>query len=765
MSQFLHDRGTQKSKKDINSRPVLDKELFTTRMEAARKWNAQRSNQEWARLERDAANHYDDKGPAWAPKRLKIPGWLLGADMETDELESFERKSWQTSTKAQKDIAPEVAEKFVRETAQGLDAVVEPSRLEAATPLAASAATLEGGKAPVSACGLVAAAASAHLGSPKSSEASQAAGSSAASAASASVAASPTKGEKEKKARVDLPAFRSQRHRAIMLDIGTKTKDVLLQAATTAAQELDNGMQYKGEAEFVELAGRLECLLAALGARKPAGAETWHFCATTIDPQSPVEDEFLAKLLEAMRDLPVESAAKMLTLRTSETRAGAIAKMQQEAEIREATAAWEEQKSLLKQLAQAVKAAGKSFAKLSKDAAAAAEKKKKEEDNAEAKRQQQAKEQENASLTARARCKDAAVFAIPWHLHGHPRVGALAAGTPPTSLELPAVWEKAAAADADPKFDKACQAWFAQFPAACKTKAVNHVVAEMGKGHGPAVPQALFEEAANSAGGVLDIGAKMAWRGEAANSTTAAYAFNFSGIFRYQVRGSTRVLCISAADLLKGAPQIKGIPKMNLEDCRAFLGNYAADAKEADVEGKAKAAKDAGVLVYSGSLSPGQVLIVPAAWLLLAQCMDEPVASVTQAFVDKSEGTYTRTSTIVQELAAGQDKQKLEKVLDHLAVAHAQQAKGAGAAPASASGDSEGAGATPAGAPASAPEGAASTEAKDFAPQEKAKDNNANEALQQQPAVRAAGETRDAAGAEAKKAKAGAEAKKAAKKG
>ena len=143
LTQYIHDHGTRKSRKDIGAKQILDRELFVTKMEIARKLNPQRCLDEWSKLEADPLNHYDSNGPPWAPLRLRIPGWLLGSEYEAEETENYEQKALRSSSKIEKNMNQESREQILGEVSKGFGHV-QPVQQSAAAPLPPTAWTLEG---------------------------------------------------------------------------------------------------------------------------------------------------------------------------------------------------------------------------------------------------------------------------------------------------------------------------------------------------------------------------------------------------------------------------------------------------------------------------------------------------------------------------------------------------------------------------------------------------------------------------------------------
>ena len=119
LTTYIRDFGSKRAKQDQHVKQILDREVFTTKLEQLRKWNAKRSGDMWEQLEADPANHYDDNGPPWAPKRLKVPGWLLGSDFEADVRENFETKTLRTTSKTEKNMTHETREQILAELPKG----------------------------------------------------------------------------------------------------------------------------------------------------------------------------------------------------------------------------------------------------------------------------------------------------------------------------------------------------------------------------------------------------------------------------------------------------------------------------------------------------------------------------------------------------------------------------------------------------------------------------------------------------------------------
>ena len=137
-----------------------------------------------------------------------------------------------------------------------------------------------------------------------------------------------------------------------------------------AAELLDAATQHSGEDEYKELAGRAECVLAVLGAEMARAGESWSAAAEKagngIGTSASMTHNDVQNIIAKMKDLPVENTGVIDTIGASLEKANRIAKMTSESQIRQQALAWDEQKMVIKQFGQAVKAATKALAKLVK---------------------------------------------------------------------------------------------------------------------------------------------------------------------------------------------------------------------------------------------------------------------------------------------------------------------------------------------------------------------------------------------------------------
>ena len=435
LTQYIHDHGTRKSRKDVGAKQILDRELFATKMEIARKWNPQRCLDEWSKLEADPLNHYDSNGPPWAPLRLRVPGWLLGSDYEAEETENYEQKALRSSSKIEKNMNQESREQILGEVSKGFGHL-QPVQQSITAPLPPTAWTLEGssGSGPVTGLGLLAAVAKQHLAASSPAKAAQAGpGSPGGATESAN-----EKGQDLKGRSIDLPAFRMQKHRACVKEVTDMAEKTLQKVMKDAAELLDAATQHSGEDEYKELAGRAECVLAVLGAEMPRAGESWSAAAgkagNGIGTSASMTHNDVQNIIAKMKDLPVENTGVIDTIGASLEKANRIAKMTSESQIRQQALAWDEQKMVIKQLGQAVKAATKALAKLVKVNEAMAQRVKKQQEETAEKEKLKELEEASAVAIARAAAKISGLFDVPWHTHGHPQARtATAAATAATA--------------------------------------------------------------------------------------------------------------------------------------------------------------------------------------------------------------------------------------------------------------------------------------------------------------------------------------------
>ena len=205
-----------------------------------------------------------------------------------------------------------------------------------------------------------------------------------------------------------------------------------------AAELLDAATQHSGEDEYKELAGRAECVLAVLGAEMPRAGESWSAAAgkagNGIGTSASMTHNDVQNIIAKMKDLPVENTGVIDTIGASLEKANRIAKMTSESQIRQQALARDEQKMVLKQLGQAVKAATKALAKLVKVNEAMAQRVKKQQEETAEKEKLKELEEASAVAIARAAAKISGLFDVPWHTHGHPQARtATAAATAATA--------------------------------------------------------------------------------------------------------------------------------------------------------------------------------------------------------------------------------------------------------------------------------------------------------------------------------------------
>lgn len=100
LAQFIHRRGFEHSLEEEERRPKVDLEIFQSKTKLLRGWDATKSLSEWRSLETDPSIMRDNKGPPYAPLRLRIPEWIFSESASVDRVRGFESKELNTSTKA-----------------------------------------------------------------------------------------------------------------------------------------------------------------------------------------------------------------------------------------------------------------------------------------------------------------------------------------------------------------------------------------------------------------------------------------------------------------------------------------------------------------------------------------------------------------------------------------------------------------------------------------------------------------------------------------
>lgn len=251
LASYIHRFVVKRSKFTERKRRRMDKEFFMRKMEQERGWKVEQSLAEWERLESDATNFADNRGPEHCPKRLKIRAHLLCEDYSGSGTEVEESKELQKQTSDIKNLKQEDEEAIKTELQTGFSSQLRGPSSQSAllAPTPASGYTFEGNPSSMTVSSML----KRHLGAggapaivsatgPGQAEAATApaiggaaAGSGAATAASLGPVPPQSSPLKDKGDVFDLGSARAAAHRSVLKEFETLERKVIVAASGLAS--------------------------------------------------------------------------------------------------------------------------------------------------------------------------------------------------------------------------------------------------------------------------------------------------------------------------------------------------------------------------------------------------------------------------------------------------------------------------------------------------------------------------------------------------
>eukprot|EP00959_Pyramimonas_sp_CCMP1952_P260200 5440234-Pyramimonas_sp.AAC.1 len=100
LAQYVHSEGVEARQFRENKDPILDKELFTNKLQTERGWTPARALElwecEWARGV--WRKHWG--GPPWSKEQMEVPANMFGGESNTGQAGTYESKALLSSSKA-----------------------------------------------------------------------------------------------------------------------------------------------------------------------------------------------------------------------------------------------------------------------------------------------------------------------------------------------------------------------------------------------------------------------------------------------------------------------------------------------------------------------------------------------------------------------------------------------------------------------------------------------------------------------------------------